>query len=73
MQLHLRFSQSLAAPHEDAHWGEAFQVQPMQQSLHTKALPCKTSQYLHAQDSGFYLVLKYLTIEITERDINVTI
>ena len=55
MQLHLHYFWSLAAPHGDAQWGEAFQVQPMQQSLHRKAQPRKTSQNSHDVDSGLCL------------------
>ena len=36
MQLQMRFTSPPEAAHDDAHGGEAFQVQSMQQSLQTK-------------------------------------
>ena len=37
-------------PHEDAQWGEAFQVQQMQQSLHGQEKSRKTFQNSHDLD-----------------------
>ena len=48
----------LAKSHDDAHWGEAFQAQPMQESLHTKRKHCKKYQGSHDLDSD--LLLKYI-------------
>ena len=47
MQLHLHLFWYFAATHDNAHWGETFQVQPMRQSLHTKEQAHKTFPTSH--------------------------
>ena len=61
MQLHLHRIWSFAETHEDAHWGEAFPVQPMQQSLHTKKHSCKTFQNSHDLEQNVETILKSRT------------
>ena len=63
MQLHLRFLWYSAAPHEDALWGEAFSVQPMQQSIQGQEKPDETLKNPH--DLDFIVNLTIETTEIT--------
>ena len=51
MQLHLYFFWWFTDSHEDAHWGEALHVQPMQQSFRTKEQSRSTFQNSHDLDS----------------------
>ena len=74
MQLHLRFFWSHAATHEDTHWGKAFQVQPLQQSLQTKTRSHKTfptSHDLRLDQYNLQICLKTSWSQISSVNVNV--